>query len=245
MTKGKAGPKGSATPKKAAATSGDVAQGRRAAPARAPVWAPAWAYRALTAPARYADIAALRAKLHQTPALMTRRVIPEVVRAVPHDDDDAARFAALVVMVRCYLEHGPAALAQRNEAAREVAQKVAAVGRAADDLFAALKSLERCGAEWRARGVEPLTLPTWFPFGQAAPELESSLRDVARRAEKRGRSPGRAENYAGAAAFVVALDEALPFRLSHAAGADLWEFLSGDRITAAAIARARSRTLRG
>ena len=212
----------------------------------APALVPTWASRVFDAPARFQDIALLRERLARDPTLLTRRVLPQIVRASSESDEDpeVRCWMELAGMVRCYLEHKPAAARARSVGASQVAERVAAVGKAADDLYLALKSLNRCAEKLRRQGVEPTLLATWFPFEVADPSLSTKLRTIAMRAAQRGSRPERASNYASVAGFVAELDQASQVRLSNPAVADLWEFLHGQRVTPEAIGRARTRTLR-
>jgi hypothetical protein len=205
--------------------------------------APLWVLEALKAPPAYKDLAALRERASRNPTLLER-----VVSELSELESPADRTRALWILVRCWLDASPAVQRRRAQSTAALADRSTDVAHAAASLRRALTRMESAVRLARAAGDEPLLLPTGMHSGVEVPvDLLEVLLELERRAVKSSKLPRRAK-YASAASYFVALDEALATgglpRLTNAACADVWCWLSGEALTADAVRRARSRTVR-
>lgn len=211
---------------------------------------PDWITAAFAAPARFADIAAVRGRLVAEPYRVLCRIVPEIdSRAEALGEDDRWKASVVRTLYLAWLEHEPDVRRRTKAAAKAQADRALGVARAAEALLNALASA-RMGVEaCRVDGVEPVLLASGLDELEIA-TAEQVVRDLLRTARKRSVAPGRHDGYASVATLTSKLDEAtapLGIVLSEAAAADFFELadLSAKRIyTEEAIRKSRARTVR-
>jgi hypothetical protein len=211
---------------------------------------PEWLLAAVDAPPRFADIAAMRARILAEPSRVLRNIVPEIdAHADSVGEDDAWKTNVVRLLYRTWLEHEPDIAKRTKNAAKAQADRAVAVEKAAMALLKALESARFGLSACRLEGIEPVLLAQGLDELdiQAAEPSISALLEAARNRSKLG---GRNEGYASVATLTAKLDAAsatMGFQLSVAGAADLFELASVSAkrtFTEEQIRKSRARTIR-